>query len=83
LLAIEDDEEHARHFWTRDAASEGLRPFEKYLRALPDIRRIQDYLVGRANKAGVPVIDNKSMDAAVDEVIGLVLTEVEHVIARA
>jgi 2-phosphoglycerate kinase len=81
LLTIEDDEEHASHFWTRDAASEGLRPFEKYLRSLPDIRRIQDYLVGRATKAGVPVIDNRSMDAAVDELIGLVLTEVEHAIA--
>jgi 2-phosphoglycerate kinase len=83
LLTIEDEEEHASHFWTRDAASEGLRPFEKYLRALTDIRRIQNYLVGRATKAGVPVIDNRSVDAAVDEVIGLVLTEVERVIARA
>jgi 2-phosphoglycerate kinase len=78
LLSIEDEDEHAGHFWTRDAASEGLRPFEKYLSALPDIRRIQDYLVTRARKAGVPVIDNRSMDSAVDEVIGLVLGEVER-----
>ena len=77
LLAIDDDEEHASHFWTRDAASEGLRPFEKYLAALPEIRRIQDYLVTRAGKAGVPVIDNTSVDAAVDEVIELVLADVE------
>jgi 2-phosphoglycerate kinase len=83
ILAIEDEEEHAAHFWTRDAASEGLRPFEKYLRALPEIRRIQSYLVGRAQKAGVPVIDNLSMDAAVDEVIGLVLSKVEEVTAHA
>ena len=77
LLAIEDDEEHASHFWTRDAASEGLRPFEKYLAALPEIRRIQDYLVTRAGKAGIQVIDNTSMGAAVDEVIELVLADVE------
>jgi 2-phosphoglycerate kinase len=77
LLAIEDDEEHANHFWTRDAASEGLRPFEKYLAALPEIRRIQDYLVARAGKAGVPVIDNPSVDTAVDGVIELVLADVE------
>jgi 2-phosphoglycerate kinase len=77
LLAIDDDEEHASHFWTRDAASEGLRPFEKYLAALPEIRRIQDYLVTRAGKAGVQVIDNTSMGAAVDEVIELVLADVE------
>ena len=77
LLAIDDDEEHASHFWTRDAASEGLRPFEKYLAALPEIRRIQDYLVTRAGKAGIQVIDNTSMGAAVDEVIELVLADVE------
>ena len=77
LLAIEDDEEHANHFWTRDAASEGLRPFEKYLAALPEIRRIQDYLIARAGKAGVPVIDNPSVDTAVDGVIELVLADVE------
>jgi 2-phosphoglycerate kinase len=77
LLAIEDDEEHASHFWTRDAASEGLRPFEKYLAALPEIRRIQQYLVTRAGKAGVPVIENTSVDAAVDEVIERVLADVE------
>ena len=42
LLAIEDEEEHARHFWTREGASSGLRPMEKYLRSPPDIRRIQE-----------------------------------------
>jgi 2-phosphoglycerate kinase len=77
LLSIEDEDEHAAHFWTRDG--EGLRPFEKYLRALPEIRRIQDYLVERAAKACVPVIENESVDATVDHVIDLVLGEVERV----
>jgi 2-phosphoglycerate kinase len=77
LLAIEDQEEHAAHFWTRDG--EGMRPFDKYLRALPDIRRVQDFLVARAAKANVPVIENTSIDATVDHVIDLVLAEVERV----
>jgi len=33
VLAIESEEEHASHFWSRDAASEGVRPLEKYLGA--------------------------------------------------
>ena len=78
MLAIEDEDEHARHFWIRDAGSQGLRPMQKYLRALPEIRRIQDYLVERAEKAGVPVIENTRMEAAVDAVIHLVLAEVER-----
>lgn len=76
LLAIEDEGEHAGHFWTRDG--EGLRPFDKYLRALPDIRRVQDYLLERAAKARIPVIENASMEATVDHVVDLVLAEVEQ-----
>jgi 2-phosphoglycerate kinase len=79
LLAIEDEEEHASHFRTRDSASEGVRPFEKYLRALPDIRRIQEYLVNRARKADVPVIENIDVETTVDRIIDLVLCEVEQV----
>jgi 2-phosphoglycerate kinase len=78
VLTIEDEDEHARHFWVRDAASEGLRPMQKYLRALPEIRGIQDYLVERAEKAGVPVIENTRIEEAVNGVIHLVLAEVER-----
>ncbi len=78
LLAIEDEADHEGHFWTRDSASEGVRPFEKYLRALPDIRRIQDYLVKEAAKAGVPVIENSRVEETVDRVIDLVLDRIER-----
>jgi 2-phosphoglycerate kinase len=78
LLAIEDVDDHASHFWTRDAASEGLRPFEKYLRALPDIRRIQDFLLAEAGKAGVPVIENSRVEETVDRVVHFVLDQIER-----
>jgi 2-phosphoglycerate kinase len=78
MLAIADQDEHARHFWIRDTSSQGLRPMQKYLRSLPEIRRIQDYLVERAEKAGVPVIENTRMEAAVNGIIHLVLAEVER-----
>lgn len=78
ILAIEDEDVHASHFWTRDSASEGLRPFTKYLQALPEIRRIQAYLVERAARAGVPVVENSSVDGAVNEVVKLALTAAEQ-----
>ena len=78
MLEIDDEDEHARHFWVRDSGSQGLRPMEKYLRSLPEIRRIQGYLVERAAKAGVPVIDNARIESAVNEVLHLVLAEVER-----
>jgi 2-phosphoglycerate kinase len=77
LLAISDEEEHARHFWVRDASSEGLRPVTRYLRALPEIRRIQNQLVDRAQRAGVPVIENSSREATVESVVALVLDRVQ------
>ncbi len=78
VIAISDEEEHARHFYVRDADSEGLRPMEKYLDALPTIRRIQDDLVARAEEAGVAVIENADREAAVDAVIRLTLDAFER-----
>jgi 2-phosphoglycerate kinase len=51
---------------------------DKYLGALPEIRRIQDYLVERAEETGVPVIENTRMEEAVNKIIHLVLAEVER-----
>jgi 2-phosphoglycerate kinase len=79
LIVITDEEEHARHFYVRDADSEGLRPVQKYLNALPDIRRIQDHLIERAEDAGVPVIENSDREEAVDAIIRLVLDTFERV----
>jgi 2-phosphoglycerate kinase len=78
LLTIDDEDEHAGHFWVRDATSEGVRPVEKYLDALGDIRRIQAHLAERAERAGVPVIENSRVERTVEEIIRLVLEEVER-----
>jgi 2-phosphoglycerate kinase len=83
VLAISEEQDHASHFWVRDAGSDALRPVEKYLHALPEIRRIQRYLVERAERAGVAVLDNASLDETVDAVIDLVVAEVERARAPA
>jgi 2-phosphoglycerate kinase len=77
VIAITDEAEHARHFWVRDVDSEGLRPVEKYLTALPEIRRIQSLLLERAEECGVPVIENSDRERAVDAVLQLVLDSFE------
>jgi 2-phosphoglycerate kinase len=73
VFSIQDEAAHAAHFWIRDAASRGLRPVEKYLERLADIRRLQDFIVERARETGVPVIENTSVEATVSAVIELVL----------
>src|SRR5205807_8453603 len=79
VLAIDDLEAHASHFWSRDSASEGVRPFEKYLDSVDDIRRIHDYIVNRAGKSGVPVVDNHVLEPTIGSVIGLVLAQTGRV----
>ena len=78
VIAISDEELHASHFYVRDADSAGVRPVEKYLESLPEIRRIQDFLVERAHEAGVPVIENRDRDESIDAVIRLVLDTFER-----
>jgi 2-phosphoglycerate kinase len=71
VLSIEDEGEHARHFHYRDEDSE--RPESRYLERFADIRRLQDLIVARARREGVPVIENENADRAARGVADLVL----------
>jgi 2-phosphoglycerate kinase len=73
VLAIDDLETHANHFWIRDAASGGERPVKKYLDRIDDIRLLQQYVVERARESGVPVFESSKVDETVGAVIDLVL----------
>jgi 2-phosphoglycerate kinase len=80
LIAIEDEDLHRSHFWVRDHATEGLRPLEKYLDGMPEIRLIQDALIERAQRYDVPVIMNTTLDEAMGEVLDLVLTTADQLV---
>src|SRR6187402_373692 len=80
LVAIEDEDLHRSHFWVRDHATEGLRPLEKYIDGMPEIRRIQDALVERAQRFDVPVIRNATLDQAMGEVLDLVLSTADRLV---
>ena len=82
VLAINDAEAHASHFWIRDSDSEGVRPYEKYLDAFDDIRLVQAYIQGRARKNDVPVIENGNIEDAIGEVMELVLSAAEPLEVR-
>jgi 2-phosphoglycerate kinase len=81
VIAIEDENLHRSHFWVRDYSTEGLRPLERYLDSLPQIREIQEYLIERARRHDVPVIVNDSLEYAIGEVMDLVLRRAEQLAA--
>jgi 2-phosphoglycerate kinase len=78
VLRCASEEVHATHFHVRDAATGGMRAMEKYLERLSDIRRIQDYIVARAERTATPVIDNVSAEQATAAVMELVLSSAER-----
>ena len=78
VVAISDEDAHRSHFWVRDAATDGLRPLEKYLEGMPEIRMIQDVILDRAQRFDVPVIENTSFDEAIGDMLDLVLTGAER-----
>jgi 2-phosphoglycerate kinase len=83
VVAIEDENLHRSHFWVRDYATEGLRPLDKYLDSLPQIRQIQEYLVERARRYDVPVIVNDSLDRAIGDIMDLVLRRADQLVGAA
>jgi 2-phosphoglycerate kinase len=83
VVAIEDENLHRSHFWVRDYSTEGLRPLDKYLDSLPQIRQIQEYLVERARRYDVPVIVNDSLDLAIGEIMDLVLRRADQLAGAA
>ena len=70
VLAIDDETAHAQHFLARSGDSE--RPIGTYLDHFAEIRRLQRFIVGRAEREDVPVIENVDAAATADVVLDLV-----------
>jgi 2-phosphoglycerate kinase len=73
LLAIEDEEAHQSHFVGRDQVAGGARALDRYLRNFGEIRRIQDYLLARAERVETPVVDAGDPEVALRMVLDLIL----------
>ena len=78
VVEIADEDVHRMHFHVRDSATGGIRAMDKYLSRLSDIRRVQSYIVGRARRESVPVIENANVERTIDRVIELVMQAFER-----
>jgi 2-phosphoglycerate kinase len=78
VLAVESEDVHETRFHIRDELTGGVRAMDKYLDQLYEIRQIQNYLVERADKHGVPVIESSSIERATTDVLELVLASADR-----
>jgi 2-phosphoglycerate kinase len=72
MIAVEGREQHRAHFSQR----RGQRPADRYVRSLPQIRKLQGFLVDRARIHGVAVLENSNLDRTLAQVMDLVLDAV-------
>lgn len=75
VVAIEDEQLHRSHFLARGESQR--RAAERYLGAFGRIRRLQEYIVKRARRDDIPIIEISSLDAAVVETMNIVLETIE------
>jgi 2-phosphoglycerate kinase len=78
VLHITEEEHHRSHFLIRDLVSDERRAGSKYLDNFDSIRRIQTYIVERARRTGVAVIENADVEKATADVMELVVSAAER-----
>ena len=78
VIEIADEDVHRLHFHVRDSSTGGVRAMDKYLDRLDAIRRVQTYIVGRAHREHVPVVENANVERTIDQVIELVMQAAER-----
>jgi 2-phosphoglycerate kinase len=78
VLRLSSVELHRQRFYVRDAATGGVRAMSKYLGALDRIRLLQEVVVARAERDGVPVIESSDLERATAELLDCVLAASER-----
>jgi 2-phosphoglycerate kinase len=69
VVAVREPELHRSHFLVREQETSGRRALARYLKKFDEIRRIQDFILERADSAGTVIIDNVSIDDTVGRVV--------------
>ena len=78
VVEIADEDVHRMRFHVRDSATGGIRAMDKYLDQLDEFARVQTYIVGRARRESVPVVENANVERTIDRVIELVMQAFER-----
>ncbi|GAA4005121.1 2-phosphoglycerate kinase [Deinococcus rubellus] len=73
LVTLPDEDEHRRHFESRDKQTTQSRPLHRYMRYFEEIRAMQDDLEALARRLDVPLLDSLSIDESADQAVDVVM----------
>jgi 2-phosphoglycerate kinase len=78
VIAVEDPHLHRSHFLVREQETSGRRAIARYLRNFDEIRKIQGFILERAQIEGTLVVNNTN----IDDTVGLVVNALYDVIEQ-
>ena len=76
IIKVEDPRMHKSHFYVRDPGLGSHRSFKRYLENFENIRRIGEYIEGRAVKNNNPVVASYGLDTMVSSILEVVYNAV-------
>jgi 2-phosphoglycerate kinase len=75
ILTVDDSDDLLERFEARAESSE--RPARRYQDGLGAIRGLHAHLIAAARRAGIPVMENRQLDATVRRVLDLIFAAIE------
>jgi len=82
VVAVSDSDLHKSHFLVREQETSGRRVLARYLKRFDEIRKIQDFIVARAEEEGTLLVDNVSIDDTVGRVVDSLYDLIEETETR-
>jgi 2-phosphoglycerate kinase len=78
VVSVQDERLHRSHFLVREQQTSGKRALARYLEGFDEIRKIQGFILERAEKEGTLVVDNVNIDDTVGMVMDALYGIIEH-----
>jgi len=78
VVAVNDVKLHRSHFLVREQETSGRRALARYLKSFEEIRKIQDFILERAEAEGTLVVNNVNIDNTVDLVVDALYDVIER-----
>ena len=83
VVYLSDEALHRSRFYIRALGTAMRRPAEEYISHFMEIRKIHDYIVSSARRAGVQTVENLSIENTSDAAVEIVANRVSGIAERA